>query len=270
MSALAATAAAMVAATAAETAVAMVAATVAETAAETAAAVQEAPVVAVQVLEVPVLAPAVLEAAVQVLAVVEPEVVALEVVALEVAVLVPEAAAQALAVVAPEVAALELAVLVPEAAAQAPEVAPEVAALEVAVLVPEAAGGLVALPVRGRPAASAAQMEPLRPAWAVAQREPVSVEAAVETAPLASARRVRSVHRTLPVLPARALPQAVAPLAGRRRMGRPRGQSVRRQDPGAGRGATSWRPLPVRKCAAPTSCVPCTSGAMPSRAQPIA
>ena len=117
---------------------------------------------------------------------------------------------------------------------------------------------------------AAAEMEPLRPAGAVAQRVPVSVEAAVETAPLVAARRVRSVHRTLPVLPARALPQAVAPPAGRRRMGRPRGQPVRRQALGAGRGATSWRPLPVRKCAAPTSCVPCTSGAMPSRAQPIA
>ena len=77
----------------------------------------------------------------------------------------------------------------------------------------------------------AAQAEPLRPARAMARPVPVSVEAAVETAPLAQwVRRVRSVP--LPARRAWALPQAVAHPMGRRRMGRPRGRTARREASG--------------------------------------
>jgi hypothetical protein len=172
----------------------------------------------VQVPEAAVLVPeaAVLQVAVQVLEVVV-QVAAVPV--LEVPVLAAPVTVAATAVQVLEVPVQVLAVLLEEAVA--------VAVLEVAV------------PVQGRPGWAAAQVEPLQPAWAMAHRVPVSVEAAVETAPLgALARRVQSVHRTLPVLPASALPQAVAHPMGRRRMARPRvRQGQDRRAMGAGRGA---------------------------------
>jgi hypothetical protein len=192
-------------------AAATVAATVAATAVATAVAT-------VAVLEAAVLVPeaAVLQVAVQVLEVVV-QVAAVPV--LEVPVLAAPVTVAATAVQVLEVPVQVLAVLLEEAVA--------VAVLEVAV------------PVQGRPGWAAAQVEPLQPAWAMAHRVPVSVEAAVETAPLgALARRVQSVHRTLPVLPASALPQAVAHPMGRRRMARPRvRQGQDRRAMGAGRGA---------------------------------
>jgi hypothetical protein len=223
------------------------------------------PEVAVQVPEVPELEVEVLEVAVQV-----PE-------ALEVAVRVPEVLEVAVQVPevpeVPEVVVLEVAVQVAEALEVAVRV-PEV--LEVAVQVPEvqvaaqvaeapvrAEAVRVARPVQGRPEWAAAQVESLGPAWAVAQRVPV------EAAPLAAlAHRVRSVHRTLPALPAPALPQEVAQPVRRRRMAWPQvGQGQDRRAPRTGHGAPSWRALPaIRRRSAPSSCVPCTSGAISSRA----
>jgi hypothetical protein len=255
---------------------------------------------AVAVLEVAAQGPVVVLALVApALAVLAAVVLAPEAAALAV-VLVPEVAVQVLAVVlAPEVVqpvalaaeaqvgvqvGVEVVVLAPEAAVLAPEVVQPVALAaeaQVGVEVALRAGAeveqppvpaepvRVAWPVQVPPGRAAAQVAPARPAWAAAERASAPAEAALEAVPLVSARRVRSVQRTLPVLLAPVLPQAVAHPV-RRRMGRPRGQPVRRQALGAGRGAASWRPLLVRKCAAPTSCVPCTSGAMPSRAQPIA
>jgi hypothetical protein len=219
---------------------------------------------------------------------------------LEVAVLVPEAAAlvRAAVVLVLEVAVLvlvalepEVAVQAPEAAVQAPEVVVQAPELEAAVRAPEVvaqaveepaqAEPVVALPAaqvaqpraraepervappaQARPAWVAAQVEQLGPASAVAQRAPVSVEAPLEVAPLAPSGRVRSVP--LPVLPASALPPAVArPVRG---MAPPRGRLARTEVLGGGRGAASWRPLLSRRSPAPTSCVPCISTAINSRA----
>ena len=199
---------------------------------------------------------------------------------LEQVALVPEAVAP---VRVPEVAVLEVAVL--EAAVRAP--VPEAAALGQVVLAREAAVLLV-VPVgeaRVRPELAvvlqavaeveqpaeavrvAAQAEPLR--LAMARPVPVLVETAVETGPLAAlARRVRSVP--LPARRAWALRQAVAHPTDRRQMGQPRVQMARLERPGVGRGGTSWRPLLSRRSRAPTSCVPCTSGASSLRAPQIA
>lgn len=119
--------------------------------------------------------------------------------------------------------------------------------------------------VQEQQAWAAAQVGPLAPASAVEQRVSVSAGAAVVTAPSAAlAPRVRSVP--LPALRAWALQQAVAHPMAQRRMGLPRGRTARRQGPGVGRGATSWRPLLSRRSRAPTNCVPCTSSATSSKA----
>ncbi|GEP56176.1 hypothetical protein [Reyranella soli] len=183
-------------------------------------------------------------------------------------VLVPEAAELDLVapgVAVPEVAARELELLVVPVREEL-ELVPELVAPEVAV--PEAGVAEVEQPAGPAEAVrvAAAQAVPLRPAQAMAQRVPAWVLAAVETEALA--RRVQSVP--LPVLPAWALPQAVAHPTGRRRMGRPRGRMARSRGLGGGRGPTSWRPLPVRKRPAPTSCVQCTSAATSLRVQQTA
>jgi len=181
----------------------------------------------------------------------------------------------------PEAAALELMVLVsavrvpvPEAAVQpvvpvAEEPVQAVLVLQALAEVEQPAGLAeavqVARPVQVPPEWVAAQVEPLRPARAMARPVPVSVEAAVETVPLAQwVRRVRSVR--LLDRRAWALPQAVAHPMGRRRMGRPPVQMARSEGLGVGRGATSWRPLVSRRSRAPTSCVLCTSSATSLRA----
>jgi hypothetical protein len=279
-----ATAVAMAAATVVETAVAMAAAMVVETAVAMAAAMVAVPVLAELELVVP-------EAAVPelVLELVVPEAAVLELAVLEAAVRVPvpeEAVAEA-AVLEAAVPELVLAVLeaavpgaaVPEAALElvVPEAAvPELGVLEVAVLVvpvgeARVRPGLVVvlravpevaqLPGLAEPVRVAAQAEPLRRARAMARRVPVSVETAVETAPLA--RRVRSVPS--PARRAWASPRAVAHPMGRRRMELARGRTAHRAL-GVGHGVTSWRPLLSRRNRAPTSCVPSTSGATSSRA----
>jgi ribonuclease E len=212
-------------------AAAMEAATAAAMEAATAAAMEAAtavPEVALQA-EVPVLVPAVLEVAVA--AVPEVALAAVPVPVLVAAVLeVPEVAAVPVAAVL--VAVLVLEVAVPEVALQAVAEAPV-----------RAAPGLVARPVQGQAAWAAAQVDQARPAGAMAQRASVPVEAPLEAAPLAAtARRVRSVHRTLRVLPVSALPQAVVHPV-RRRMARPPERPDRTPALGAGHGAASWRPL---------------------------
>jgi hypothetical protein len=181
-------------------------------------------------------------------------------------VLAPEAAA--LEAVAPEAAALvlEVAVRAPEVvahAAEEPVQAEPVVGLPAPQVAPPRAR---AEPERVAPPAQApvwvaAQVVQVRPASAVAQR--VSPEAPLEMAPVAPARRVRSVP--LPVLPASALPPAVARPV-RRGMAPPRRRLARTEGLGVGRGAASWRPLLSRKSPAPTSCVPCISAAIYSRA----
>jgi hypothetical protein len=228
---------------------------------------------------VAVVAPAaVVEDPVAVLEVEAPEVVVPEAVALEavqvlevvvpVAAPAPEVAVQVLeaAVAAEPGVALQAVAQVAEVPVRAEPVVALQAVAQVAQAPVRAELVRVARPVQGRPAWAAAQVESLRPAWAV--RVPVSLEAAVEAAPLAAlARRVQSA-RTLPALPAPALPQAVAQPVRRRRMARPRvRQGQDRRALGTGRGAASWRVLPaIRRMSAPSSCVPCTSGAISSRA----
>ena len=198
-----------------------------------------------------------------------PEAVELEAAVLEAAVPVPavqEAVVLELAVPVPEAAVLELVVLA--AAVRVPEAAVLVAAVPGR---PEAVVVLQAVPEVEQPPGPAeavrvaAQAVPLGPARAMAQRVPVPVEAAVETARLAAlARRVRLVP--LPALPAWALPQAVAHPMGRPRMGLPQGRTAHRQALGVGHGVTSWRPLLSRSSPALISCVPSTFGATSLRA----
>jgi len=222
--------------TAVETAVAMAAATVVETAVAMAAAmvVETAVAMAAAMVAVPVLA--------------------------ELELVVPEAAVPELVLelVVPEAAVLELAVL--EAAVLVVPVG-EARVRPGLVVVLRAVPEVAQLPGLAEAVRVAAQAEPLRRARAMARRVPVSVETAVETAPLA--RRVRSVPS--PARRAWASPRAVAHPMGRRRMELARGRTAHRAL-GVGHGVTSWRPLLSRRNRAPTSCVPSTSGATSSRA----
>jgi hypothetical protein len=172
-----------------------------------------------------------------------------EVPVLGVAVLVLVALEPEVAVQAPELVAVVRAPEVVAQAAEEPVRAEPVVALrapQVAQLRARAEPGRVAPPAQARPVWVAARVEQLRPA----------------SAPLAPARRVRSVP--LPVLPASVFPPAVARPV-RWGMAPPRGRLAPTEVLGVGRGAASWRPL-LSRSPAPTSCVPCISAAINSRA----
>jgi hypothetical protein len=121
-----------------------------------------------------------------------------------------------------------------------------------------------AWPVQERQAWLAAEVEPLRPASAMAQRVPVRLEPSAEAQLAALARRVRSVP--LQALPVSASRPAAAPRTGRRPMGPPRGHPARTEALAAGHGANSWRQLLQGRSRAPTSCAPCISAASSSTA----
>jgi hypothetical protein len=209
----------------------------------------------VQALEVELAVAQVPAEPVQELAVQAPEVAVLALVAARAPEVVPLAVVQVLAE-----PVLELAVQAPEVAARAPVV--ELLAPRVGPPRARAEPERVARPVQERQVWEAAQVGPLRPASAVAPPVPVSLEPAVEAPSAALARRVRSV--LLPALPASGLRPAVAHPTGRR-MAPPRGRA-RTQALGAGRGATSRRPIRSSRNPAPTGYVPCTSRAISSKA----
>jgi hypothetical protein len=219
------------------------------------------PVLEVQALEVVPLAVVQVPAEpVRALEVQALEVLALEVPALEVPALEVVRLAEPVRVAQPLRAVVRVRVAEAQVAPVLALAAPRVAQQPRAPAEPER----VARPVQERQAWQAAEVEPLRPPSAVAQRVPLSQEPSVEAPLAALAHRVRSVP--LPALPASALRPAAGHPTGPR-MAPPQGHPARTEALGAGHGAIFRRPILPRRSPAAISCVRYISGASSSRAR---